>query len=388
MTELQSILSVLTEDSVLATVVNVEGSAYRRPGARMLVMRDGRSIGTISGGCLEADLIQRCWELTSGGRPALVRYDSRDEGAGDDLLDDWGFGMGCNGAVDVLLERIDPADPPAYLKLVAEALGRRETIILATVFARSGDAPLEIGSRFVLDLENGSSVPSPVYAAARRTLEEGDSRVVTVDFSGEGHGGSARVFCECISPPPHLLVLGAGHDALPLVRLAAETGWCVSVCDRRPALATAERFPRAEGVYAVDAEESLSVLPHPADAAVVMTHRYPEDVKLLRVLVKSAIRYIGVLGPRHRTDRLLRAAEIEMTADVMSRLHAPIGLDLGAETPEQIALAIIAEATAVLNGHAGGKLRDKRGPIHEQSETRGGNPNDEIRNSNEIPMSK
>jgi xanthine dehydrogenase accessory factor len=360
MTELQSILAALNGPSVLATVVNVEGSAYRQPGARMLVRREGGSVGTISGGCLEADVIDRAWELTSQGRPALVRYDSRDSGTPEDPLDDWGFGMGCNGAVDVLLERIDPGALPDYLKRVAQAMARRQTVVLATVFARNGDAPVEIGTRVVMDSELNSHPLLPLHNAARQSLRDGRSQVITVNFDR----GSARVFCEHISPPPHLLVLGAGHDALPLVRLANDMGWCVSVCDRRSAMATAERFPGADGAYAVSAEESLAILPHPPDAAVVMTHRYPEDVKLLRVLMESPARYIGVLGPRHRTQRLLRAAEIEPTADGMERLHAPIGLDLGAETPEQIALAILAEATAVLNGYAGGKLKDKGGRIH------------------------
>ncbi len=384
MTELQSIFSALDHSCVLATVVNVEGSAYRQPGARMLVKRDGTSVGTISGGCLEADVIERSWELTSGSRPALVRYDSRDSDAQDDPLDDWGFGMGCNGAVDVLLERIDPAALPDCLKCVIEAMARRRTIVLATVFGRSGDAPVEIGTRVVLDSQPAPPPPLlvPLWNAARRSLGMGRSEVVTVNFER----GSARVFCECIAPPPHLLVLGAGHDALPLVRLASDTGWSVSVCDRRSAMATAERFPQADGVYAVPAEESLAVLSHPPDAAVVMTHRYPEDVKLLRVLMGSTARYIGVLGPRHRTERLLRAAEIEPDAYGSERLHAPIGLDLGAETPEQIALAILAEATAVLNGYAGGKLRDKGGRIHEKSIA--GNSKDEIRHSNQMRMLK
>ena len=364
MTELQSILSSLTTQSVLATVVNVEGSAYRQPGARMLVMRDGHSIGTISGGCLEADVIERSWDLTATGRPALVRYDSRDDGAPDDLLHDWGFGMGCNGAVDVLLERIDPAALPVYLNAISTAIAQRQTIVLCTTFARSGEPPVEIGTRFVLDGGNQSDIPLPILAPALHTLDSGSSQVITAEFPQ----GCARIFCERITPPPYLLVLGAGHDALPLVRLAAEVGWSVSVCDRRAAMATPDRFPRAQGVHAVPAEESLTVLRHPPDAAVIMTHRYPEDVKLLRLLVDSPVKYIGVLGPRHRTDRLLRAAEIDVTEAVLDRLHAPIGLDLGAETPDQIALAILAEATAVLNGYAGGKLKDKNGPIHDKKQ--------------------
>jgi xanthine/CO dehydrogenase XdhC/CoxF family maturation factor len=365
MTELQSILSALDAPSVLATVVNVEGSAYRRPGARMLVRRDGFTIGTISGGCLEADVIERAWELTASGQPALIRYDTRPEDTQEDLLQDWGFGLGCNGAVDVLLERIDPIDRPAYLRSVADAMDRRQTVIVATVFSRSGDAPVTVGTRLVLDNETDPSTVQPLFAAARHAMAEGQSQVVTVNFPH----GSARVFCEKVSPPPHLLILGAGHDALPLARLAAQTGWEISVCDRRSAMATRQRFPEAMGVYAVPAEQSLAVLSHPPDAAVIMTHRYPEDVKLLRLLMDSSIEYIGVLGPRHRTDRMLWAAEVELTAEVNQRVHAPIGLDLGAETPEEIALAILAEATAVLRGYGGGKLRDKGGAIHEASST-------------------
>jgi xanthine dehydrogenase accessory factor len=394
MSELQSILSALVVPSVLATVVNVEGSAYRRPGARMLVVGDGQSIGTISGGCLEADVIERAWDLTADRRPALIRYDTRGEQSDDDLLQDWGFGMGCNGAVDVLLERIDPVDPPPYLKSLAQALAKRQTIALATVFVRTGAAPVEVGTRMVVDTqgcstESASNLIDPLLAAALQAFAEGRSQVMTVDFSQIPEGGSARVFFERITPPPHLLLLGAGHDALPLVRLAVETGWMVSVCDRRSAMATPERFGRAAGVYAVCAEESLAVLPHPPDAAVVMTHRFPEDIKLLRLLADSQAKYIGVLGPGHRTHRLLRAAGFEPGDDLNHRLHAPIGLDLGAETPEQIALAILAEATAVLNGYAGGKLRDKNGPIHEPISRCGAlaiNSKDEIRNSNQIRM--
>jgi xanthine dehydrogenase accessory factor len=379
MTELQSILDAIDVPGVLATVVNVEGSAYRQPGARMLVRADGKRVGTISGGCLEADIIERSWELTAAGGPALVRYDSRDEETHDDLLQDWGFGMGCNGAVDVLLERIDPASPPEYLLGLAEAMSRRQTVVLATVFARDGNGSAEVGCRILVEGESRPSGPLPIFKAARETLDAGRSRVLTVEFPE----GSAAVFCERIAPPPHLLILGAGHDAMPLVRLAAETGWMVSVCDRRSAMATAERFPRAAAVHAVPTEESLAVLAHAPDAAVVMTHRYPEDVKLLRLLVSSPVRYIGVLGPRHRTERLLRAAEIERSLGLATRLHAPIGLDLGAETPEQIALAIVAEATAVLNGYAGGKLRDKGGRIHEpvaEHRSAPGNSKVEIRN--------
>jgi xanthine/CO dehydrogenase XdhC/CoxF family maturation factor len=158
-------------------------------------------------------------------------------------------------------------------------------------------------------------------------------------------------------------------------------------------MANRERFPHAVGVHAVAAEESLAVLGHPPDAAVIMTHRFPEDVRLLRLLMGSATRYIGVLGPRHRTDRLMIAAEIAQTPQTMSRLHAPIGLDLGAETPEEIALAILAEATAALHGYAGGKLRDKGGRIHEPARW-GGNPaseiprktpKSEVRNPTQIP---
>ena len=271
----------------------------------MFVRQDGETIGTISGGCLEADVIERGWELTASGRPALIRYDSR----GEDDLADWGFGLGCNGAIDVLLERVDSAHPPEYLIDLKRSLNERRSVVLATVFGHSSDAPVTIGHRLVLDnpysVDRSSNGPQ-IDDAAREALLSRVSSVQDVPV-GDGH---ARVFFELVEPPPHLLVCGAGHDAMPLVRLASVMGWSISVCDRRESLATPERFPQADAVHAVSPEQTLAALKSPPDALVIMTHRYPEDLKLLRVLLDSSAAYVGVLGPRHRTDRLLQAAGI------------------------------------------------------------------------------
>ena len=351
MTELQRILASLTTPGVLATVVNVEGSAYRRPGARMFVRKDGESVGTISGGCLESDVIERGWSLTENNRPALIRYDSR----GEDDTADWGFGLGCNGAIDVLLERIDPAKPPHYLHEIRRALDDRRSLVLATVFARTSETSLEIGSRVVVDGPDAGE--DDLHIAAGQTLAARKSSVQNIAAGN----GQASVFFELIDPSPHLLVCGAGHDALPLVRLASVTGWSITVCDRRAALANKDRFPQADAVYAVPPEQTLAALASPPDAVVIMTHRFPEDGKLLGMMLDSPAAYVGVLGPRHRTDRLLRAANVD---SFPTKLHAPVGLDLGSETPEEIALSILSEATAVLRGRVGGKLRDSEQPIH------------------------
>ena len=358
MTELQRILTSLTTPGVLATVVNVEGSAYRRPGARMFVSQTGETVGTISGGCLEADVVERSWELTVGNQPHLIRYDSRVQDDADAADDDWGFGMGCNGAVDVLLERIDPDRLPDYVQFLRAAAAAHRPAVMGTVFASaSASSGMRIGDRIFAG-DSSNTRDCAFSLGANEVLATGISAVREVD--------GVRVFFEFIAPPPVFLICGAGHDVIPLSRLASMTGWSVYIADRREVLATADRFPQADGVYAVPPAETLTVLPHPPDAAVVMTHRYPEDVKLLAMLVESPAKYIGVLGPQKRTDRLLRSAGLDSSV-FGERLHAPVGLDLGAETPEEIALAILAEATAALHGRAGGRLRDSGGPIHGDS---------------------
>ena len=347
------------QTAALATVVRVDGSSYRRPGARMLVLPDGETVGSVSGGCLEADVVERAQKVRETGGPAVVTYDTTDEG---DVL--FGVGLGCQGIVRVLIERLAPGDEAA-LSLPAELLARQEAGVLATVYGRGEAGSLDIGDRLRLSSEGESLGPEALRAEARRVLDAEASASKTVEIPG----GRAEVFFEFLQPPLPLVIFGAGHDAPPLARLAKELGWHVTLVDHRAAYATRDRFPGADAVRLSPREGLTTALRlNGRTAAVIMTHNYVIDRALLAALLPSPVRYLGVLGPKRRTEGLL--AELredgQSVTDVMqSRLHSPIGLDIGAETPEQIALAIVAEIQAQTAGRAGGFLRGRHGPIYD-----------------------
>ncbi len=352
-------------EAVLATVVGVSGSTYRRPGARMLLTTEGRLAGSVSGGCLEGDLLKKAaWHTRAGA--ALVTYDSTDE---DDIV--WGFGLGCNGVVQVLLERVSP-EHPGPLSLLRAVLAQRQPGVIATVIASEQGAE-QIGRRLLLspEGETQSSLSDPalaksVEADARAVCSLGESRTQDYPLTG----GTVTVFLEAVLPPEPLVIFGASHDAVPLVRLAKELGWHVTLVDTRAAQARPERFPDADAVVACPPEAIAErIFLDARTAAVVMTHHYPDDRRVLPALLASPAFYIGQLGPRARTERLL--AEISddgfaLTADHRRRLHGPVGLDLGADSPEEIALSIVAEIQAVRAGRAGGLLRERCEPLHLQ----------------------
>ena len=348
-------------EAVLATVVQVAGSTYRRPGARMLLTPEGRLAGSVSGGCLEGELVKKArWHTRTG--PALVTYDSMD--ADDDVV--WGFGLGCNGVVRVLLERVTPTSP-GPLDLLRVCLRERRAGVSATVIG--GAAPA--GQRLLL-LPDGTAhstladagLDAAVREDARRVLAASQSRTETYALPG----GATEVFLEAVLPPLPLIIFGAGHDVAPLVRLAGEIGRHVTVVDVRAMRARPERFPQADRVLACAPHEiAAQVTLDARTAAVVMTHNYSDDRRVLEVLLRSPVGYIGQLGPRVRTERLL--AEIgddglEIGAAQRARLHGPVGLDIGADSPEEIALSVLAEIQAVQAGRSGGSLRERRTPLH------------------------
>ncbi|MGI4791678.1 MAG: XdhC family protein [Janthinobacterium lividum] len=348
---------------LLATVVQVSGSTYRRPGARMLLASEGRLAGSVSGGCLEGDLVKKAqWRTRDGA--ALVTYDSTDE---DDVV--WGFGLGCNGVVQVLLERVSP-EAPGPLGLLQAVLTERQPGVAATVI--DGENEECIGERLLL-MPNGSLVGTIQDAALSAQIEADAYAVLAAQKSQTQAytlpgGRTAIVFLEAVLPPMPLVIFGANHDALPLVRLAKELGWHVTVADTRAAQARPERFPDADAVLAGPIETVVGGAGLTAQTAVVvMTHNYPDDKRVLRRLLETPVSYIGQLGPRARTERLLAEISddgLQINEDQRSRLHGPVGLDLGADTPEQIALSIIAEIQAVHAGRTGGYLRDRRASLH------------------------
>ncbi|HTG34719.1 MAG TPA: XdhC family protein [Thermoanaerobaculia bacterium] len=352
------------ERCALATVVSVEGSSYRRPGARMLVCESGigigmTSTGTISAGCLESDVIEHAKRVLQTGAAKLVEYNTAttsDEEA-------WGLGLGCNGIVRVLVEPL--ASGSLYIEALrrsCEAAPDAAPISVATVYqyASSTGVRLFIDEEGDVRHETMSGEMAAMLASEARALARGGvtsaARVYDVD------GVAAKVFIETLLPPVPLVIFGAGHDALPVVELARELGWRTEVVDPQARLASRSRFAIADRVTLSRPEDvGAHVRITPRTMTLLMSHNYSQDLALLRFLLASPARYIGVMGPRKRTERMLREL---VAVEGMTRLHSPAGLDIGANGPAEIALSIVAEMRAVLNGRRGGLLRERRGSIH------------------------
>jgi len=356
-------LSARGEKLALATIVAVRGSTYRRPGARLLVPEEGAPIGNISGGCLENDVADVARIVMHEGLARVVSFDLT---ADDDAV--WGWGLGCNGAMELFVE---PADKAAEVAgALRMALEQERPICMVTVLG--AEVPgVEQGNRLLVTPEGerrGSlgapAVDEAAVEAARELLAAERSEVRELP-------GGVRAFVEVLEPPLRLVICGAGHDAVPLVAAAAGMGWSPIVVDDRPAFLTRERFPQAAGFVALERPDQVAERA-PLDArtfVVVMTHNFLRDKDYLRELLRSPVRAISMLGPRARTQRLLhelREEGVAISPEDEERLRAPAGLDLGAEGPEEIAAAIVAEIVAIKRGRGGGFLRDRPGPIHER----------------------
>ncbi len=347
------------EETILATVVKVEGSAYRRPGARMLIPIHGRTVGTVSGGCLEQDLAKKAWWLTDSGEPVVRRYSTGATEDEDDEQSALTFGLGCNGTVFVMLERLRAKSPAPAIDLLRRVRDSQQPAAMATVIASSRDASARVGDRLLSNTE-GSLRNLQLNSAMRRGLHKTLMQKKSSIRLYSNARGEVEVFFEYIAPPPRLVIIGAGHDAQPLVRMAKLLDWHVSVIDSRSHFARAERFPQADAVILASLDNPFDLAPLIDGAAVaVMTHSYRQDRHWLGLALQAAPAYIGQLGPRERTERLL--AQIGTST---SALHYPMGLDLGGDAPQSVALAILAEMTAVMNQRQGGMLRNRGKPIH------------------------
>ena len=385
MTELQSVaaaarrLRAAGQPFLIATVVAVRGSSYRRPGARILIAGDRWITGSVSGGCLEGDLLRRGWWHTGAAPAVVVTYDSTAE----DGDPGWGVGFGCNGVVDVLLERGELADgtPNIAVDGLWRAVERATACAVVTVF-RSQVEAVPVGARVVIDAGGRvtSIAPSPstgaparaarivraLVAAGQRCFTAGDRLRPSSATLAVGDG-AVEALVETLVPPPALFVCGGGRDAVPVTALAGQMGWDITVWEPRRREQVAPRFPQARLVSGGADELVAAVAATPRALAVVMSHDFRLDAEALRVLLPSSVLHIGVLGPRRRTEKLLATLAQEgapLPVDPWRRLAAPVGLALGAETPEEIALAIVAEAQAVLTGESAGFLRSRPGPVH------------------------
>jgi xanthine dehydrogenase accessory factor len=334
--------------SVLVTLVRAEGSSYRQTGARLLAGA-GRWAGTISGGCLEAEVVKKAaWSVRGGA--VVERYSTRFDDTAEIP-----YGLGCGGTVDLLLEPSETAEFQALMgAMEASVRGERRRVL---TWLPAGGERLR---RVVLADEEGAVYRSDGLGAA-----EIDAALL---------GAMREVFDEWLTPPQRLVVLGAGDDAKPVVRMAALLGWDVTVVDGRSHLARAERFPEAERVVATTPAE-IAGLRIKADAAVVlMTHSYEQDREWLAAALPLSPRYLGVLGARHRSSLLVSEAAAMAglsVAECCARIYAPVGLDLGGDGPEAIALAVIAEVQACCMGRLGKSRRLSAANVAEQIE-RGG----------------
>lgn len=339
------------EPAVLATVVKTQGSSYRLPGARLLLTRGGEREGSVSGGCLEEDLVKKAWWLTESG-PIVRRYDTTPDGEIATT-----YGLGCNGIIHVLLERMEAGRAPV-LNLIRNVRSERVPAAVAHAIAPSNLA----GQRVMIGVHGETiqnvtnlELASAMAAEARSAQVEQSSRSLRLDDGVE-------LFVETLTPAIRLLVFGAGDDAVPLTTLAKYLGWEVSIFDGRAHYARREKFPAADEVLVRPAGESR-VETDPWTVAVLMSHSYSQDLANLQELSSTPLRYLGILGPRKRTLQLLADAGIDSAAAIPG-LHGPMGLDIGADGPQQVALAVLAEIQASLNGREGGPLRQRVGSIH------------------------
>ncbi|HEY5775052.1 MAG TPA: XdhC family protein [Xanthomonadales bacterium] len=339
------------EALVLGTVVSTSGSTYRKPGAMMLIAADSSYRGLISGGCLEADLAAHARDVFADGEVRNVCYDMSH---GDDFA--WGLGLGCDGIIHLMLQRLDRSTGFGFLDTLDRAWKARCNGLLSLV--TSSNDPNHSKGDFALDCGTGFSTGNPVLTNGIGT-HEGASFSAGHDMSRrywqesiDTSHGTVELLLVPIMPPPAILICGAGHDAVPVARLAVEMGWKCTIVDHRPGFARADRFPDTCEVKVLQpAELSQHVALQALDAAVLMTHHLGHDRAYLEQVVAVPVAYIGLLGPRARRNRLL--SEIG-ALDV--HVHGPAGLDIGAEMPESIALAIVAEIHAFLNRRIGGML--------------------------------
>lgn len=346
--------------SVLLTLVDVVGSSCRRPGAKMIVNEEGRSTGFIGGGCLEGDLAEHSKHVLDGDRSRTITYDLSETG---DLA--WGLGIGCPGKIVVFIENVDES--------LADRLGEwsqvEEPAVAITVFETTEGSPREAGMRWLMRVDNsldGLSVEDQIVPAVirvgRKTFA---SRKSVVEEISDGPA-TIRILAEYLQPPLKLIVFGSGKDAAALLRIASGMNWEATVVDPAAGDEGTRRYPESAEIIAeepVAAFDDLTI--DDRTAVVMMSHLYQRDRALLELLTPTDAKYIGLLGAASRRDSLTSGLAPETREKLQGRLHAPVGLDIGGDSPEEIALSVAAEIVAVFAGRKGGLLRDRDEPIHD-----------------------
>lgn len=344
--------------TALATVVKVEGSSYRRPGARMLITEDGQLTGAISGGCLEGDALRKALSAIVQQENKLITYDTTDE---DDAK--FGVQLGCNGIVHILFEPILEEETLNPIVILSALQEKREDAVLVTLFSLNGKQQL------------GTSMLFKKEAILSKILKEIEADILlnakevfiskTAAFKVYPYGDhQIEAFLELIHPPVSLIIAGAGNDAQPLAEMAYLLGWEISIIDGRPTHATVQRFANATRILVSKPDKVLNQIDIDEQTAfVLMTHNYNYDLELLKYLLDTNAPYIGTLGPKKKLIRMLEELNLA-TPENENRVHGPIGLDIGAETAEEIAISILAEIKSVFTGASAIFLKEKKKPIH------------------------
>lgn len=347
--------------AALATVVLVEGSAYRRAGARMLITEDGQLTGAISGGCLEGDALRKARMVILQQEPLLVTYDTMDD---DDAK--LGVGLGCNGIIHILIEPINAGNinPITLLKTVVESRGYS---VLVTVFNIEDRKAPQPGS--CLCLADGQMIQSGLDILTYKSeLVEDANNALDMQRSTITVYQGYTSFVECIKPLISLVILGAGNDAMPLTKIAGILGWNITLVDGRPNYVTTERFPSATKLLLAKPEKVLDDIEiNEWTAFVLMTHNYNYELAFLKELLPLHPSYIGLLGPKKKMERMLGELKengTTITERNLETMHGPVGLDIGSETSEEIALSIVAEIKAVFSERNGHPLKYKTTIIH------------------------
>jgi xanthine dehydrogenase accessory factor len=353
------------KQSALATVVLVEGSAYRRAGARMLITEDGELTGAISGGCLEGDALRKARLAMAQQQPMLVTYNTTDD---DDAK--LGVGLGCNGIIHILIEPIHPANSSNPLALIKQVLSRRQNAVLVTLFSLQDRKATQPGTCFLLTTSgeqksvlDDQQLQTGIATDANEVLNTGTSQTKTY-YSGTELTG----FVEFIKPGVSVIIVGAGNDAIPLTQMAAILGWETTVVDGRPNYALPARFPMATRILVARPEQVCPQLVFDEHTVMVlMTHNYNYELALLKQVLPLNLNYLGILGPKKKLERLLTELEDDgtpITQQQLNSIYGPVGLDIGSEGAEEIALSVIAEIKAVLSQRNGRSLKYKAAAIH------------------------
>lgn len=353
------------QETALATVVHVEGSAYRQPGARMLITDSGALTGAISGGCLEGDTLRKARLAMLQKKNTLITYDTTDE---DDAQ--LGMRLGCNGTIRILIEPVDSHAPENPIQLLKQFLQNRQAAALVTLFSlrhsyndQPGTSLLVTGDDRIYSSIKEVTIKNALLADARTALNSRSSLTRNYPDDLVGH-------IEFLRPAVSLLVFGAGNDAIPLTKIAAILGWETTVIDWRTSYATSHRFPQAARLIVCRAEQALEQLTiDPSTVAILMTHNYNYDLNILRQLLPLGLPYLGSLGPKKKLERMRRELGQENLAGSRTRassaeqiwgnVYGPTGLDIGAANAEEIALSIASEINKVLSGKSGEPLREK-----------------------------